>query len=257
MCCRSWDEIIPEPAALQRNDAVTERAELMDTVQLVEEPEQAPLQPANLLPAAGAAVNFTEVPELKLAEHVLPQLMPAGEDDTLPLPVPERETVKVYTGSVNVAVTAWAEAMLTVQVDAVPVQAPPQPEKTEPWAACAVKVTAVPEAKDAEQLEPQLMPLGDELTEPLPVPRRVTLRVLVTTATGMVLRSMRLRPETVAPRRVSLTVKPVLRKWFKASVTPMLGRACLSTAQAPATCGVAMDVPLQVAYPPPGTEDVM
>jgi hypothetical protein len=51
-------------------------------------PEQAPLQPEKVDPGAGAAVSVTTVPELKPALHVAPQLMPAGEDVTVPLPVP-------------------------------------------------------------------------------------------------------------------------------------------------------------------------
>jgi hypothetical protein len=44
------------------NVAVTLRAAVMATVQVVEVPEQAPLQPVNVDPAAAAAVSVTEVP---------------------------------------------------------------------------------------------------------------------------------------------------------------------------------------------------
>src|SRR6516225_452358 len=37
----------------------------------------------------------------------------------------------------------------------------------------------------------------------------------------------------------------------------MEGTACLSRANAPATCGAAIDVPLNTSYPPPGTDELM
>src|SRR5207247_8711362 len=57
-------------------------------------PEQPPpLQPAKTLPAAGVAVSVTTAPAPKVAEHALPQLMPAGPD-TAPVPAPARLTVR-------------------------------------------------------------------------------------------------------------------------------------------------------------------
>jgi hypothetical protein len=65
--------------------------------------------------------------------------------------------------------------MSTVQVGALPVQAPLQPEKTDPSAACAVSVTEVPGAKSAEHAAPQEIPAGLEVTVPAPSPVRVTV----------------------------------------------------------------------------------
>ena len=57
-------------------------------------PEQPPLlQPVNVDPAAGAAARVTVVPLVKLAAQVAPQLIPAGELVTVPLPVPDGVTV--------------------------------------------------------------------------------------------------------------------------------------------------------------------
>ena len=61
-----------------------------------------------------------------------------------------------------------------MQVALVPVQPPAQPTKVEPSAEAAVRVTAVPGAKLAPHVCPQLMPDGVLLTLPLPVPLRVT-----------------------------------------------------------------------------------
>ena len=50
-------------------------------------------------------------------------------------------------------------------------QPPPlQPWKVEPLAGVAVRVTCVPLSKEAEQVAPQLIPVGLEVTVPLPVP---------------------------------------------------------------------------------------
>jgi len=49
-------------------------------------PVQAPLQPAELDPAAGVEVKVTCVPLAKLALQVAPQLIPGGELVTVPLP---------------------------------------------------------------------------------------------------------------------------------------------------------------------------
>ncbi|RMH01327.1 MAG: hypothetical protein D6699_06920 [Aquificota bacterium] len=56
--------------------------------------EQSPLHPAKVEPAFGVAVSVTLVPELKLAEQVAPQFMPAGLLVTVPPPVPVLLTVR-------------------------------------------------------------------------------------------------------------------------------------------------------------------
>jgi hypothetical protein len=70
--------------------------------------------------------------------------MPAGEDVTVPLPVPPLLTVRLYVIGAKLAVTDFAASIVT-EHDPVPVQAPLQPENVDPLAAAAVKVTAVPE----------------------------------------------------------------------------------------------------------------
>ncbi len=72
--------------------AVTFCAAFVVTVH-VPVPEHAPLQPVNVEPDAAAAVRATEVPLLKLALHVLPQVIPAGDEVIVPEPVPALVTV--------------------------------------------------------------------------------------------------------------------------------------------------------------------
>ena len=79
----------------------------------------------------------------------------------------------------KVAVTVVAAESVTTQVP-VPEHPPPaQPMKVEPAAAVAVRVTAVPLVKLAEQVAPQLIPTGELVTVPLPVPAGVTVRAKV------------------------------------------------------------------------------
>ena len=122
--------------------AVTVVAELTVTVH-VPVPVQAPPQPLNTDPAAAAAVRVTLVPETKVAEHVAPQLIPAGELVTVPVPLPCSETVSASCGA-KVAVTFCAELMVTLHAP-VPVHAPLQPVKTDPAAGVASRLTTVPE----------------------------------------------------------------------------------------------------------------
>jgi hypothetical protein len=70
--------------------------------------------------------------------------MPAGLDDTVPVPVPARLTVSAFCARAKFAVTVVAAVTATVQV-LVPEQPPPdQPANTEPDAAVAVRTTLLP-----------------------------------------------------------------------------------------------------------------
>src|SRR5678815_2937607 len=109
----------------------------MLTVQVPVPEQPPPLQPVNVAVADGTAVKVTSVPLLNDAEHVAPQLMPAGELTTVPGPKPERSAVstKVEVGvgvglevelfRAKSALTVRAALMLTVQVP-VPEQPPLQ-----------------------------------------------------------------------------------------------------------------------------------
>ena len=68
--------------------------------------------------------------------------------------------------------------METVQVPEVFVQAPDQPVKVEPLSAVAERVTEVTEEEEYEdeQVVPQSIPTGEEVTLPVPVPVFKTAR---------------------------------------------------------------------------------
>jgi hypothetical protein len=66
-------------------------------IEQVPVPEQSELglHPVNVLPEAGVAVSVTSVPVAKFALQVVPQLMPAGDETTVPEPAPARLTERV------------------------------------------------------------------------------------------------------------------------------------------------------------------
>ncbi len=142
-----------------------------------------PLQPVKVEPDAGVAVRATTVPLLKVAEQVVPQLMPAGELVTVPLPLPDLATDRLDVCRLKVAVQEVAAFKVTEPV-VQPV--PLQPVKVEPDAGVAVRATTVPLLKVVEQVVPQLMPAGELVTVPLPVPAKDTVRLKVANAAAVV-----------------------------------------------------------------------
>ncbi len=113
-------------------------------------PLQAPLQPAKADPLLAVGVSVTTVPRLKLALQVAPQLMPAGELETDPAPVPAllTDNVKVVGGggavpAVKVAVMASAELTVSGHKP-VPVHAPLQPANVDPGSGVAISVSCLP-----------------------------------------------------------------------------------------------------------------
>src|SRR5438067_1565347 len=97
---------------------------------------------------------------------------------TLPLPVPDRATVRFLVKGItpsNRAATDWSEPIVTLQ-GPLPEQPPPlQPAKTEPELAVATRFTEVPPPKLALQVAPQLIPEGSLVTMPLPPPVRLSV----------------------------------------------------------------------------------
>jgi len=152
------------------NVAVTDALLVKVTTQ-VEVPLQAPDHPVNVEPAAGAAVSVTTVPLLNPALHVAPQLIPDGLLVTTPVPVPARVTASTGCAAiaVNCAMTEVCEVSVTTH-ELIPAHAPDQPVKVEPEAGVALRVTLVPEANFAVQVDPQLIPEGLLPIVPVPVP---------------------------------------------------------------------------------------
>ena len=103
-------------------------------------PEQAPPQPLKIQPLAGDAVKLTVAPAAKAALQVEPQLIPAGELVTVPLPVLLTDRIGVC---VKFATTLWLDFMFTTQLP-LPLQAPPQLENAQPVSGVAYKPTPVP-----------------------------------------------------------------------------------------------------------------
>ena len=99
-------------AALEKV-AVTLRACVILTVHGPVPLHPAPLQPVNVEPLAAVAVRVTLVPEVKAALQVPGQLIPAGLEVTVPLPVPAFVTVRVCVlVRLKVAVTLRACVIL-------------------------------------------------------------------------------------------------------------------------------------------------
>lgn len=156
--------------------AVTVCVALKVTVQ-APVPVQSPPQPAKVEPMPAAAANVTAVPSGKVVAQVAPQVMPEGVEVIAPVPLPNVLTVStcaVPLLSVKMALTFVAAVTKTVQAP-VPEHAPPQPPKVDPLEAAAVSVTWVPWSYEAEQVAPQSMPAGVEVTAPAPLPVLLTV----------------------------------------------------------------------------------
>jgi hypothetical protein len=106
---------------------------------------------------------------MNVVEQSLPQLMPAGEEVTVPLPGPVLLTVRLYWITSKSAVTDLVAFMVTVQ-SPVPVHAPDQPMKVDVPPGVAVRMITVPIVKLPEHTLPQSMPAGEDVTVPLPSP---------------------------------------------------------------------------------------
>jgi hypothetical protein len=144
------DVIVPEPTLVtvrvwlfKVNDALTFLSPFMTSTQV-----PLPLQPLLQVPNAesldGAGVSVTVEFCVKLPVHVVAvQVMPAGDEVMVPLPLPVRFTVIDLRPVSKLAVTTFTASMVTVQLP-VPVQPPPdQPVKVEFDAGTSVSVTSV------------------------------------------------------------------------------------------------------------------
>jgi hypothetical protein len=120
------------------------------TAQVGAEPEQAPVQPENVLPAAGVAVSVTRAPLVNdwLHPALLLQLIPAGLELTVPEPPTVTCRESVWTIVVKDAPTLWAAVSVIAQLVALPEHTPVQPTNVLPEVGAAVNVTVVPLVND-------------------------------------------------------------------------------------------------------------
>jgi hypothetical protein len=146
-------------------------------------PLHSPDQPANAEPDAGAAVSVTTVSLANDAWHVLPQLIPAGAEVTVPAPIPALVTESVRA-TAKAAVTDMSSVMTTWHAP-VPEHAPPHPVKTKPDAAVADSTTSEPVVKLASHVGGQLIPEGLDATVPEPVTVTVRRRVALCAAASV------------------------------------------------------------------------
>ena len=173
---------VPVPAletlresACSTNVALTVVAAFIVTAHVPVPLHPPPDHPAKMELLAEAAVSVTDVPCGYGSVQSLPQAMPAGEEVTVPAPVPSFATVNVCCTSAKVADTVAARSTVTTQVP-VPLQpAPDHPVNAEFVDGDAARVTVVPNAKEDAHCVPQLMPAGLETTLPVPLPDSVTV----------------------------------------------------------------------------------
>ena len=83
-------------APLELKVAETAMALFIVTWQVPVPEHPAQLQPANVEIPLAEALSVTVVPAAKLAAQVAPQLMPAGDEVTVPPPVPALSIVSEY-----------------------------------------------------------------------------------------------------------------------------------------------------------------
>jgi hypothetical protein len=120
----------------------------------------------------GLALKLTWVPMGKVALQLLPQLMPEGVLVTSPAPVPAKVMFNVAAVRLKAAPTAALEFTVNAQ-EPVPVHAPDHPVNAEFVPAVAARVTWVPGLKVAVQVVPQLIPAGELVIVPRPLPESV------------------------------------------------------------------------------------
>src|SRR6185295_4499503 len=113
----------PVPLTPPLKVAVTLFAWFISTVQAVEVPPHAPVQPTNVPPVDGVATRVTVAFAAKFAEQMfapLPQL--TAPDPPLTLPFPTTLTVSGTGAATKVAVAVRSESIVSVQVLSVPAQ---------------------------------------------------------------------------------------------------------------------------------------
>jgi hypothetical protein len=246
----SSTDVVPPPPPVV-NEAITDLAPVICTVQVGTAPLQEPPQPENVAPAAGVAVSVTVAFTAGVVLQVvapLPQLIPLP----VTVPCPETETVSRKPAPpavppTKVAVTLFDWFISTVQVVPDPPQAPVQPVKVAPVAGVAINVTVALNAKFAEQMTPplpQLIAPAPPLTLPLPFTVTVSFGSGANVAvTDRSLFIVRLHSSEVPLQDVP--DQPV-------KTNPSSGVAFRTTVELALSCSVQLPGPWHVT-PPPST----
>lgn len=142
------------------------------------------------------------------------------------VPPPVRTIVSPHGFRVNVAIALFAASSASVHVP-VPAHAPAHPANVEVASGAAVSVTVLPPSYCDEQVEPQLIPAGAEVTTPPPVPALATV-------TGYVNRAETLFAELIGTSHVPLV--PVHAPVHPANVAPRSGAAVSVTTEPASSC---------------------
>src|SRR6185436_3606450 len=123
-------------------------------------------------------VRVTSVPWSYSAEQVDPQEMPTGWLVTVPVPVPCFSTVSLRLIRLKVALTVLAPDIVALHLFSIVTESQPDHLTAAELApAMPLSRTAVLSAKAKEQVVPQLIPAGELVTVPVPVPSFSSVRV--------------------------------------------------------------------------------
>src|SRR5664279_4014749 len=160
------------------NSAPTDFAALIVTLHSFDPTiESQPLQTTALEPGSATALRVTALPASNSASQVPPQLIPAGELVTVPVPLPLLVTLSRWDSSAKAAVTSLAALIVTLHSFDPTIESQPlQTTALVLGPAAPTRITSVPSVKAASQVAPQLMPAGELVTVPVPVPLLATLR---------------------------------------------------------------------------------
>src|SRR5688572_8748026 len=93
--------------------------------------------------------------------------MPAGLDDTVPVPVPFFDTNSVTSSRTKLAVIVVSSVTVTLQAP-VPLHAPPQPTNVEGGTGVAANEITVPSSTVIEHVAPHSIPEPSTVPEPMP-----------------------------------------------------------------------------------------
>jgi hypothetical protein len=127
----------------------------------------------NVDPRSGVALSWIVEPPFSTREQTPPQEMPAALE-TSPLPVPPFVTVSRRGMAWNVTVATLVAVTKTVHCISATASHPLQLPTVEPWSGFAVSTTVESAGKRAEHVGPQLIPDGELVTVPVPVPTLTT-----------------------------------------------------------------------------------